>query len=100
MHDVLDVTWARCPGGRPHKKTAEVPAGLGGSSGDEGMPLIGISIGGRPHAVFDVAQIRCKSSWWGAAPPNRQPDCSFAHGKVSGAASGCLTASAAAARSI
>src|SRR6185437_1560962 len=34
------------------------------------------------------------------APPNRQPECRYAHGKVPGAASGCLTASAAAAPSI
>jgi len=33
------------------------------------MPLIGISIGGRPHAIFDLAQIRCSRAGWGAAPP-------------------------------
>src|SRR6185312_6314293 len=38
---------------------------------------------------------------WGARrAANRQPECRYAHGKVPGAASGCLTASAAAAPSI
>jgi hypothetical protein len=36
----------------------------------------------------------------GRKATNRQPGCRFAHGKVSGSASGCLTASAAAAPSI
>ena len=80
------------------KKTAEIPAGLGGSSGDEGMPLIASMIGLRGRNVFDVAQTLERIGAATRLTDSRR--CSFAHGKVSGAASGCLTASAAAARSI
>jgi len=69
MHDLLGVTCAPCSVGGPDKKPPRSRQGLGGSSGDEGMPLIGISIGGRPHAIFDLAQIRCSRAGWGAAPP-------------------------------
>jgi hypothetical protein len=63
------------------KKNAEVPAGLGGSSGDEGMPLIALKYRRQAARDLDAAQARCNNlQIWGAVPPNRQPEHSCAHG--------------------